>query len=431
MTENKSSRPVIILVILFALCIAILFGLNSALSAKIAENASAGAMEILANVLPDAKSFKLVYSSDAASDSALESVPATVTSIYEETNGLGYAVSLSTTEGYTGSPMEFIIGIDAEGKISGVDITNYPDTKDLEDGYPESYIGQDSALADIGLIAGVTYSSSAFKNAVSDGFTALVENNLIAAGQKDDTQLLMEQLPVLCSAMANPQGIAQYEEYEFSGSDSVVKAMKALNGNGCAYLISKGDNTYLAVCNLDESCRVYDPSGADVTDDMDAALIDECLADTANTCEQMEKKDVKKLTKMASDSAEITRIPMDGLFTLVTDAFKITDGDDVSYGFAVRPYGYSNLNLVVYYMLDENGAIESMNCSEFILEGEYFKDYTLDKDSYKEGFEGLTAETFTGDETIISGATVTSNAMKSATDAVFTVFDAIKGGNAA
>ena len=73
-----------------------------------------------------------------------------------------------------------------------------------------------------------------------------------------------------------------------------------------------------------------------------------------------------------------------------------------------------------------DGEIVMMNAKEFILEKEYFSKYTLDAPSYKEGFVGLTGETMTDDVAFISGATMTMNAVKTATHDVFDAFATLK-----
>ena len=46
----------------------------------------------------------------------------------------------------------------------------------------------------------------------------------------------------------------------------------------------------------------------------------------------------------------------------------------------------------------------------------------------REGFVGITGDTFTGNEVIISAATMSSNAIKAATEDIFAAFDSVKGG---
>ena len=80
------------------------------------------------------------------------------------------------------------------------------------------------------------------------------------------------------------------------------------------------------------------------------------------------------------------------------------------------------MQLVTRFVLDGTGKIVSMNADELILEKEYFSSYTLDESSYKAGFTGLTADSFTAEDTLITGATLSSNAVKTAVYDVFAAF---------
>lgn len=66
--------------------------------------------------------------------------------------------------------------------------------------------------------------------------------------------------------------------------------------------------------------------------------------------------------------------------------------------------------------------------ARLILDSEYYNGYTLDESAYKAGFEGLTAETFDESVTLISGATITSDAVATATRDVFAAFEALVTG---
>ena len=89
---------------------------------------------------------------------------------------------------------------------------------------------------------------------------------------------------------------------------------------------------------------------------------------------------------------------LDGVYNTVTAAYTVTENGETLYAFVSRPYGYSNIPMAVYYVLNADGEIVMMNAKEFILEKDYFSNYTLDPQSYKEGFVGLTAETMTDDD---------------------------------
>lgn len=421
-TKNTSLKTIILLAAILLVSGLALTGLNVLTAPIIEKNASSAANDRLLAVMPQGQGFEKL---DLA---GLADIPETVQEIYQETSGLGYVLCLSTTKGYTHEPLEFTLGIDAEGKICGTDITAYPETKDIGD-YPQSFIGKDSALADVGLVGGVTFSSTAFKDAVSDGFHALIANELVGAGVKGDDQILLELLPDLFPGIANQAGVAQTEEIE-GVSGSIQKAVKALNGSGVACIVADGENTYLGIANLAGSSRFFNTAGEEVP--VSEALAGEVTACAAANLTSTAEADSKKLQKLAGEGAELTELKLDGVLNCVTSAFQITGGEGTLYGFAARPYGYSNIVMTVYYVLDENGAIVSMTADEFILIKEYFSDYTLDEPAYKQGFVGVTGDSWTGEQALISGATVSSEAVATATGDVFAAFQALvqNGGDA-
>ena len=69
-----------------------------------------------------------------------------------------------------------------------------------------------------------------------------------------------------------------------------------------------------------------------------------------------------------------------------------------------------------------------MNADELIFHAEYFSSYTLEPSSYKAGFKGLTSDSWTGEQAVISGATMTSDAVKTSTNDIFAAYDILKGG---
>lgn len=436
MPDKKTgfAASALVLVLIFAVFALVLFGINIFAAPLIEANGSAQQFAPLYSVMPEAKGFELIYDANDSAASALVDVPETVQAIYSETSGLGYAIRLSTTQGYTKEPIELTIAIDAEGKISGTELTAYPDTKDFGADYPGSFIGQDSALGDVGLVAGVTYSSSAFKNAVSDGFAALIGNGLVGAGVKSDAQILTELSVQVFTGLANRDGVAQVEEPEIAEGQFtfIQKIMKALNGSGFAFVAKDGESSYLLIANVSGTVRVYDIEGKDVTETANAAMVEEASSYAAANTVSTADAEQKKLRTMVSEGAELTALSLGDAFNSVTGAYRISDGETTLYGFCARPYAYSNQPIAVYFVLDENGAIVSMACDEIILFGEYFTSYELNESQYKEGFAGLTADSFTGEQALISGATASTNAMTVATEDVFAAFQAISatdGGN--
>lgn len=422
--ENKKefSKSVLALVAIVLVAVLLLTGLNFITAPLIAENGSAAAFAPLYAVMPDAAGFDQLYDAADPGSSALANIPASVQSIYGETGGMGYVLRLSTSEGYTKQPIEFTLAIDAEGKISGVELTAYPETKDMgKETYPQTYLGQDSTLANVSLVAGVTYSSSAFKNAVADSFAALIGNGLIGAGVKGDEQILVEMLAEVYPGIVSPTGTPQYEEQEIAeGQYSyITKSLKALNDSGFALIMKNGDATYMAVCNAFGSVKIVDVDGNEVSDDAMAA---EAKAYAEANIVSHSDGDLNKVKLLVPDASDVTPISLEGVYNSVTCAYK---AEGVGYVFVSRSYGYSNEPMVIYYVIDDNGAIVTMTADELILFKEYFTSYQLDENSYKAGFAGLTGDSFTGDEALISGATVSSDAVRVATEDAFAAFAAV------
>lgn len=422
--KKDGLKSALVLVLIFAVFALLLAGMNTLLAPAIERGGAAAQLAPLYAVMPEAGVFEPLYDAAEPDASELSGVPDTVRSIYRESSGMGYVLCLSTSEGYTKEPIEITMAVNAEGKIAAVEITAYPETKELGEGYTDSYIGQDSTLAEVSLVSGATYSSAALRGAVADGFDALIANGLVGAGVKGDAQILEELMPVAFPGMANSAGVSQYEEQDISsaGYEYIQKSMKALTGTAMAYIVKDGESSYLALCNAGLVCKVVNTEGADVTASVPQALIDEVKQDAAGSMESNADKEMTKLSKLVPEGAEISALPLDGVFNSVTGAYSISTADGKYYGFVSTSFGYSNLPLVTYYVLDENGAIAAMNADELILIKEYFTDYELDEPAYKAGFEGVTADTWSGEQALISGATVTSDAVSTAISDVFEAF---------
>lgn len=149
---NDSVKSVVSLVVICLVVTLALSAVNYFTAPVIAENNAKAVQGSFAEALPGADGFEEL---EPAADS-----PETVKSIYKENNGLGYVVILETTSQYSESPMGITVGIGTDGIIKNIVLTNYAETKNFGDDYPASYIGQDSALAGVELVSGVTYSST-------------------------------------------------------------------------------------------------------------------------------------------------------------------------------------------------------------------------------------------------------------------------------
>ena len=106
-------------------------------------------------------------------------LPDAVKEVYQAANGAGYTFSLTTT-GYGGkNTLKMTIGIDGEGKLTGVKVLSHKETPGLgskvttEEGFYGQFPGLDAAgAAAADTISGATFSSNYYKAAIADAFAA-------------------------------------------------------------------------------------------------------------------------------------------------------------------------------------------------------------------------------------------------------------------
>lgn len=408
----KNGIKSVITLSLICFSVALVLAVTYHFTAPIIErNKANAATDSLSAVLPDGKDFEKI--------SLAANTPKTVKEIYKETNGIGYAVTVEVSSSYSSSPMMYTVGIGMDGKIKGIVITSYSESKDFgKDTYPKTYIGMDSALNGAELVAGVTYSSSAFKDGVEDVFTALIEMKLISAGEKTEDQKQKETINKILAGALNDSGTAIIEEYE---SGKFEKIYKAVNGSG--YALITADKKVITV-NPFGHVKGYDIDGNIIslsdTEKNDAA------GAVPNNSKNGEEKDQRVLARYAAENAVFNRLESTTLLSTVTNLFEINEDGTISYGFVSNPIGYNNGVMTVYGILSADGGIKKIKVSQIILYSEYYDGYTLDEDEYYQGFEGKTESTLTDGDTLISGATISANAINKAIKDMFAVYGELK-----
>lgn len=401
-----------------------MFGLNFLTGPRIEANKAGAELAPLLAVMPEGAEFgsdALLYSSENASASTLTNIPACVLSIYKEKNGLGFVVRATADSGYVDSPLVMTIGVTSSGAICGLQIDDYGtgennwNGKYLTDDYIGGYIDKDSALAGVELIGGVTYSSTAFKNAVSEALGALIANDLIKAGVKSDAQILEELIPSVA-----PGFIKLTEVTPVSGN--IQKALKAGTDAGFAYIMTNGNASYLVLVNAMGVCQIYDVEGNLVEND---ALATEAKAHAAKKQKSYTGDLTTRVGIMMKDSTDIQAVNVNTMSSIVA-AVTFQHEGATYYAFYSRSYGFEQMD--VYVILDANGAIVKVDAKSLIFHEEYFQDFDGVPEGYLGGYAGFTGETWTGDAALITGATITTNAMKEAVNDAFAAFNSIKGG---
>lgn len=111
---------------------------------------------------------------DVTSEYNLEGT--TVTAVYRDKNSGAHAITLSSKKGYTGNAILLTVGIDNNGVITGAVVTANPETKGVDTiaeyfgGYKDNTFEQTLGVE---LVSGVTYTSTAVKNATLDAYKVL------------------------------------------------------------------------------------------------------------------------------------------------------------------------------------------------------------------------------------------------------------------
>ena len=169
---KKDLKPVLVLGAICLVVALLLAGVNMITSAKIEADKEAAIQKSLEQVMPGG-SF-----TPATEKYNIEGT--TVTAVYENVNSeneiVGWVVTLSSAKGYTGNAILLTVGINTDGVITGAVVTSNPESKgvDQTNAFFESFGGKNpEEVFDAELIAGVTYSSTAVRNAALDAFKVL------------------------------------------------------------------------------------------------------------------------------------------------------------------------------------------------------------------------------------------------------------------
>ena len=207
--------------------VAILLALTNSITAPIiAKNAASAANEALVIVLPGGDEFTSV-------DLSSYELPATVTEAYTEKNG-GVVVQLKTT-GY-GSDMVVMVGIDANGTVTGATCLSSNETLGVEKTYGDSLVGATVDTIDgLDTVSGATMTTGAYKNAVKD---AINTATILGGGSVDirtPEQILADNL-----SAALPAGEGEFEKVFVTEAIQDVNAVyKAVNGSGYVFVVGE------------------------------------------------------------------------------------------------------------------------------------------------------------------------------------------------
>lgn len=163
---KKDYIKTVLVLTVICLVVAVLLAVTNSVTAPIiAEGRAARIQESLQAVIPGGTFEEATLPEGTAS---------TVSAVYKETSGKGYVVVLSTRSQYSGGPMGITTAIDGTGTITAITLTSYQESKDFgKETYPQNYIGATTeTVSGVDTFSGVTYSSTALRNALTDALAA-------------------------------------------------------------------------------------------------------------------------------------------------------------------------------------------------------------------------------------------------------------------
>lgn len=175
-----------LLVIIAVACLA-LFLVNSLTADTIALHAEETHRSAMASVMPEANVFSEMYCEDASIDR--------ISGAYNGTTFLGYCVEV-TSNGFGGA-IRLMVGVDANGSVTGVSILDHAETATLganasDSAFLNQYIGKSGSITvnsgtnAIQAVTGATTTSKAVTQGINAALTAVL--NYDAEGGLDSEE---------------------------------------------------------------------------------------------------------------------------------------------------------------------------------------------------------------------------------------------------
>lgn len=385
----KHLKSVIALTVICAV-VAVLMAATNMLTAPIIEaNESAAANDALLVVMPNGSGFELV-------DTAEYSLPSTVTDVYREASG-GYVIKLTTT-GYS-SGMTLMIGIDANGVVTGTQCLASGETLGYEKTWGENVVGATVDTVDsLDTVSGATKTTLAYKNAVKDALNTAV---ILGGGSVDirtDEEILLDNL---LAVLPDADGFeTMFISEVVDGVDTVYEAT---NGSGYVYAIG-------------ESYVGLNANGEVVSE------ADEAIKETAANAYAVLSQ--SNLTEIDITDMEL---PSQVAGVSKTDSGNyVIDLKASGYGITGDKYSKSGEYIYIKVSVTPDGTII---CCETVSQAETdgIGSACADYDFYS-SFNGKTEDNY--DEVdAISGATKTTTGYKTAIGKVYEVVKIMEGGS--
>lgn len=195
MTESKSIisgflwmiRPAAFFIMAAAIAVLVMTSVYTLTVGTIARHDEEAHRAAMASVMPEANVFSEMYCEDTSIDR--------ISGAYNGTTFLGYCVEV-TTNGF-GGPIRLMVGVDANGSVTGVSILEHSETNTLGadasgHSFLKQYIGKSGSITvntgtnSIHAVTGATTTSKAVTQGVNAALTAVL--NYDAEGGLDSEE---------------------------------------------------------------------------------------------------------------------------------------------------------------------------------------------------------------------------------------------------
>ncbi len=180
-------RPAAFFIMAAAIAVLVMTLVYTLTAGTIARHDEEAHLAAMASVMPEANVFSEMYCEDTTIDR--------ISGAYNGTTFLGYCVEV-TTNGFGGS-IRLMVGVDANGSVTGVSILKHDETATLganasNDSFLKQYIGKSGSITvntgtnSIHAVTGATTTSKAITQGVNTALTAVL--NYDAEGGLDSEE---------------------------------------------------------------------------------------------------------------------------------------------------------------------------------------------------------------------------------------------------
>ncbi len=412
------------IIVLSAICLVVallLSSINLITEPMIKEAEEKAANEAFLEVLPNASELETVKLGD--------DVPKSVLEMRKDKGGSGYAFKLKLTNTYAGKDMTLIVGIGPDGKIIKMSFVEYTDTKGSAADFDTAFKGKDNTADGI---SGATVTSSSIKDALNDAYSVLEKYSTVEQSDEQKLAPLCEALMPAAKNSAN--GSVKFSKVDISqyvGLNPAVTVVYApSNEIGYVVLVKDNENSFAVAVNaFGKAYKVSDLEGNEVHNESAVAAA-ESMPPIYLEKQKVNERRITSAFKNKFGEENISALSFEAIrldaASTVTAAYKVKNGEAEYLAFIAQATGYHG-TVKVLYVVDADGNIviyKTTSQSESAGYGD-----KIASEDYANGITG-NIETLGDEAVLVSGATVTSEAVKLAKNDIKAAYLVVKEGQA-